>query len=262
MLFVYLIAITNLCLLAKSNVIHMVIHVDIRHVGSLIPFGLARHIIRDDLPVDGEVLKTNVLHFSAWVITSYDAHVWLFASISDVAKRDVLDASAWGGAILLVEANSNIEEHALADVLYVEVLEGDVLYQDVVAIIDADAPLVVYLVLGMFQDVDSIIDHVGDFLILWGFAMKTDHDRVSNVCPIHTVLDGDVLATAMIVLAGAIDGGAVVAGTSEEVLLVDVVAGESIAPSIPAHHLGVLHLSQASESDAEHGDVRTISFLC
>jgi len=67
---------------------------------------------------------------------------------------------------------------------------------------------------------------------------------MSYVSPIYAILDGDVLATTMVVLAGAVDGGAVVAGASEEVLLMHVVAGEdvkSVAPTIPAHHLGILY---------------------
>ena len=128
----------------------MVVYVDIRHICRLVPFWLSRHVIRNHLAVDGEVLETNVLHFAALVVTGDDAHVRSFSSVGDVAQGDVLDATSWGRTVLLVEAYAHVEEHTLADIVDAEVLEGNALYQDVVAIVDADAALIVYLVLGMF----------------------------------------------------------------------------------------------------------------
>ena len=128
----------------------MVVYVDIRHICRLVPFWLSRHVIRNHLAVDGEVLETNVLHFAALVVTGDDAHVRSFSSVGDVAQGDVLDTSAWCRTVLLVEAYAHVEEHTLADIVDAEVLEGNALYQDVVAIVDADAALIVYLVLGMF----------------------------------------------------------------------------------------------------------------
>ena len=240
---------------------YMVVHIDIRHVGSLIPLWLSRHIIRNHLAVDGEVLETDVLHLAALVVTGNDAHVRLLTGIGDIAEGDVLDASAWGRTVLLVEANAHVEEHSLADVFDAEILESNALYQDVVAIVDADAPLIVYLVLGMLQDVDVIVEHVGDVFVLRSLAVQAYHDRMSYVCPHDEVLDGDVLATAMIVLAGAIDGGTVVAGAGKEMFLVDVVAGEdveAVAPAIPAHHLGILHGYGITATDWQLGSERTV----
>ena len=255
MLFVLLI------LFAKSDVIHVVVHVDIRHICGLVPFWLSRHIIRNHLAVDGEVLETDVLHLAALVVTGDDAHVGSFSGVGDVAQGDILDASAWGRTVLLVEAYAHVEEHSLADVFDAEVLEGDALYQDVVAIVDADAALIVYLVLGMLQDVDVIVEHVGDVFVLWSLAVQAYHDRMSHVCPHHEILDGDVPATAVIVLAGTVDGGAVVAGTCKEMFLVDVVAGkdvETIAPAIPAHHLGILHGHGIATADRQLGGERAV----
>lgn len=255
MLFVLLI------LFAKSDVIHMVVHIDIRHVGSLVPLWLSRHIIRNHFTINREVLEEDVFHLAALVVTGDDAHVGSFSGIGDVAQGNILDASAWGRTVLLVEAYTHVEEHSLADVFDAEVLEGDALYQDVVAIVDADAALIVYLVLGMLQDVDVIIEHIADFLVLRRLAVQTYHDGVSYVCPHHEILDGDVPATAMIVLAGAVDGRAVVAGTCKEMLLVDVVAGkdvETIAPAIPAHHLGILHGYGIAATDRQLGGERAV----
>ena len=184
----------------------MVVHVDFCHICGFVPLWLSRHIIRNHLAVDGEVLKADVLHLAALVVTGNDAHVRLLTGIGDIAEGDVLDATAWGRTVLLVEAYAHVEEHTLADIVDAEVLESNALYQDVVAIVDADAALIVYLVLGMLQDIDVIIEHVGDVLVLWSLAVQAYHDRMSHVCPHDEVLDGDVLATAMIVLAGAIDG--------------------------------------------------------
>ena len=129
----------------------MVIHVDICHICRLIPFWLSCHIIRNHLAVDREVLEAYVFYLAALVVTSYDAHIRsILARIGNVAKSDVLDTSAWCRTIFLVEADADVEEHSLADVVDAEVLEGNALYQDVVAIVDADAALIVYLVLGMF----------------------------------------------------------------------------------------------------------------
>ena len=82
----------------------MVVHIDICHVGSLIPLWLSRHIIRNHLAVDGEVLKADVLHLAALVVTGDDTHVGSFSGIGDIAEGDVLDATAWGRTVLLVEA--------------------------------------------------------------------------------------------------------------------------------------------------------------
>ena len=91
--------------------------------------------------------------------------------------------------------------------------------------------------------------------------MQADHDRMSHVCPHHEVLDGNVPATAMIVLAGAVDGGTIVAGTCKEMLLIHVVAGkdvESVAPTIPAHHLGILHGYGIAAADRQLGGERSV----
>ena len=117
----------------------MVVHVDVRHVGGLVPLWLSWHIVCNHLSIDGEVLKADVLYLATLVITSDDTHVRLLTGIGDIAQGDVLDATARSGAILLVEANSHVDNHALADVVDMEVLEGNALHQDVVAIVDADA---------------------------------------------------------------------------------------------------------------------------
>ena len=107
----------------------MVIHVDIRHICGLVPLWFPRHVIRNHLAVDGEVLETNVLHLAALVVTGYDAHIRsILARIGDVAESDVFDTSAWCRTIFLVEADADVEEHSLADIVDAEVLECNALY--------------------------------------------------------------------------------------------------------------------------------------
>ena len=239
----------------------MVVHVDICHICGLVPLWLSRHIIRNHFTINREVLEADVFHLAALVVTGDDAHVGSFSGVGDVAQGDVLDATARGRTVLLVETYAHVEEHTLADMVDAEVLEGNALYQDVVAIVDADAALIVYLIFCVLQDVDVIIEHVGDVLVLWSLAVQAYHDRMSHVCPHHEVLDGNVPATAVIVLAGAVDGGTVVAGTCKEMLLIDVVAGkdvEAVAPAIPAHHLGILHGYGIAAADRQLGGERTI----
>ena len=77
----------------------------------------------------------------------------------------------------------------------------------------------------------------------------------------HLAVDGDVPATAMIVLTGTVDGRTVVAGTCKEMLLIHVVAGkdiEAIAATIPAHHLGILHGYGITATDWQLGSERTV----
>ena len=77
----------------------------------------------------------------------------------------------------------------------------------------------------------------------------------------HLAVDGDVPATAMIVLTGTVDGRTVVAGTCKEMLLIHVVAGkdvEAVAPTIPAHHLGILHGYGIAATDWQLGSERTV----
>lgn len=97
-----------------------------------------------------------------------------------------------------------------------KVLEANVLHRDVVAVVYAYATLIVYLVFCMFKNFYAVVQHVVNHFVLGSFAVQTYHDRMSHVSPHHKVLDSDVAATAMIILSGAIDSGAVVAGACKE----------------------------------------------
>ena len=88
----------------------MVVHVDISHICGFVPLRFSRHIIRNQLAVDGEVLETDVFHLAALVVTSDDTHVRSFSSVGDVAQGDVLDATSWGRTVLLVEAYAHVEK--------------------------------------------------------------------------------------------------------------------------------------------------------
>jgi hypothetical protein len=114
----------------------MVIHVDICHICRLIPFWLSCHIIRNHLAVDREVLEAYVFYLAALVVTSYNAHIRsILARIGNVAKSDVLDTSAWCRTIFLVEADADVEEHSLADVVDV----ASVIQEDYIPMLTSNA---------------------------------------------------------------------------------------------------------------------------
>lgn len=119
-------------------------------------------------------------------------------------------------SILLVVAHTNVEEHSTTNIVNVEVLERNVLHRDVVAVVYANATLIVYLIFCMFKNLDAVVQHIVYQFVLGSFAVQTYHDRVSHVSPHHKVLDSDIAATAMIFLASAIDSRAVVTGACKE----------------------------------------------
>ena len=225
---------------------------DVGHVAGLIPARFAGHVVGDERAVDGEVFEAEVFHTARLVIAGDDAYAWLPPAVVDVAEGDVADAAARPVAVFSVEAHAEVEEHALADALDVEILKGEAVDEDVVAVVDADAALIVNLVLSVFEDVDAVVDDVGNLFGLRSLAVKADHDGVGHVGPKDAVADADVAATSTVVLARAVDGGAVVAGACEEVVLPDVVAGEdveSVAPAVPAHHFGIAYGDRVAAAD-------------
>lgn len=155
-----------------------------------------------------------------------------------------MNAATGSVAILAVVAHAEVEEHALVDVVDADVAEGHVAHGDVVAVVDGDAPLVINLLLALLKDVDVVVHHLLDDLIPLNVAMQANHDGMGHVGPIHGVCHADVVASAVVVLAGAIDGGAIVACATKHVVVAHVVAGKdihAIAPPIPTDDLGVAH---------------------
>lgn len=218
---------------------------EVGHVSRLIPFRLALHVVRDEPPVDGEVLESHVSHHVAVVVTSYDAYVGLLPGVADVAKRDVLYAAPRPVAVFAVEAHTEVHYHAAVDVLYVEIVEKDVTDKDVVAVVDGYAALIVHLLLALLKDVNVFVHHVAYLLVLRCLAVQPYHDGMRYIGPVDIVADSDVMARAVVLLSGAIYSGAVVACAREEMALPHVARREdveAVAPSVPTHHLGVAHL--------------------
>ena len=81
--------------LAECQSFYMIVDVDVSHVGSLVPSWFAGHVVRYEFAVDCKVLKANVLHHTALVVTGYYTHIGSRATIGDVAQRNVLNASSW-----------------------------------------------------------------------------------------------------------------------------------------------------------------------
>lgn len=218
----------------------------VEHVRGLVPFGLARHVIADLLAVDDKVLEPDVADHTVVVVAGNDAHVGFCPCVADVSERDVFDASSRSCAVFAVEADTEVEEHAFADALDMDIVEEHVVDEDVVAVVDTNAALIVDLVLCVVEDVNVCIAYVRDLFLFFGLTVKSYHYGMGDIGPVDSVRDVDITARAMIALARAVDGGAVVARAGEEVVLTDVRGSEdvkAVAPSIPAHDLTVAHFN-------------------
>lgn len=196
------------------------------HIGEvrgLVPFGLARHIVGDLLAVDDEIVEVDAGDRTAVVVTRDERHAGMGALIGDVAQGDVANAATGRMAVLLVVAHAEVEEIAQADILDANVAEGDAVDEDIVAVVDGYAALIVYLPLVLLEDVDVVVDHVSDGLVLLDVAVESNHDGVGHVSPVYGVVYTDVAAAAMIVLSRAVDGGAVITGPTEDMIIIDMV---------------------------------------
>ena len=228
----------------------------VEHVRGLVPFGLTRHIVGNLLTIDDKVLEPDVADHTVVVVAGNDAHVGFCPCVGDVSERDVFDASSRSCAVFAVEADTEVEEHAFTDVLDVDVVEEHVMDEDVVAVVDTDAALIVDLVLCVVENVNVCISHVGDFFLFFGLTVESDHDGVSDVSPVDSISDVDIPAGAVVAFACAIDRGAVVARAGEEMMLANIRGSKdvkAIAPSIPAHNLTVAYFYRFAATD---GDLR------
>lgn len=218
----------------------------VEHVRGLVPFGLTRHIVGNLLTIDDKVLKTDVANHAVVIVTGNDAHVGFCPCVGDVSERDVFDASSRSCAVFAVEADTEVEEHAFADALDMDIVEEHVVDEDVVAVVDTNAALIVDLVLCVVEDVNVCIAYVRDLFLFFGLTVKADHDGVGDIGPVDGVGDVDITAGAVISLACAVDRGTVVARAGKEMALPDVRGSEdvkAVAPSIPAHDLTVAHFN-------------------
>ena len=91
--------------------------------------------------------------------------------------------------------------------------------------------------------------------------MQSDHDGMGHIGPVDGIGDPDVAAAAVVAQTSAVDGGAVVAGAAEHVVVTDVVGREyihAIAPPVPTHDLGIAHLYGVAATDRELRGERSV----
>ena len=113
----------------------------------------------------------------------------------------------------------------------------------------------------MLKYFDSVVQHIVNHLVFGSLAVQAYHNRMCNISPHYEVFNGDISASAMISFACTVDGRAVVAGACKEMLLVDVVACEdvkTVAPTIPAHHLCILHRYRVAATNRQLSGKRTV----
>ena len=127
----------------------MVPDVDGYVVGGGVPPWLPGHVVVERPSVDFEVLEAYVADFSLRVVAVDDGEVGLWPVVAYVFEGDVLDGSSRRLAVLLVVADLDVEDAALADLLDAYVVEGDVADEVVVSGIDGEASLVVHLWLSL-----------------------------------------------------------------------------------------------------------------
>ncbi len=175
-------------LLSECDRIHMLTDEDISIVGSFIPFQLVWHVVANDASIDVQIFKTYIPNTALFIITADDRHLRAHTAITDVAECDILDATARCIAVLLIPTDSQIHQHAIRQTFYSDVLERQAFHQDVVTVIDADATLIVYLVLWVFKYINIIVKHILYRLVLLYVPMQSYHDGMGNVGPVDSIM--------------------------------------------------------------------------
>ena len=230
-------------LFLKYHVLHMVIDEYVAHVGSLVPLGLAWHVIVDGLAVDLESLEGDVAHCADGVVAEDEGHAWLvmvdaflstMAVVAYVAEVYVLHSSSWGRAIFGVVADFYLKYGALMDVFDAYVVEGDIFHEVVVTTVDGEASLVVYLRLALAEDVDIVISEANDAVHALGVAVDADEDGVCHVGPEGGVGHAHIAHAAAESLACSIGCGAVVAVAAEDTVVEHIAGGEDIEAVAPS----------------------------
>ena len=130
-----------------------------------------------------------------------------------------------------MKEDAQVDELALAEVFYADILEADVADEVVVSYVDGKASLIVHLLFFMVQDVDVDVVQVFHDFILLGIAVQSDKDGVGYVRPERGVLHGDVPAPAIESHTGGIHGGTVIGIAAEHAVEQYVVAGKQFIPS-------------------------------
>lgn len=79
-----------------------------RRVRRFIPFRLIGHFIPDHLTVYDRIFEADVLYFLFFVVSGNDGQFGIFSRIDDVFEHNILNASAWEFAVLLIEKDAQV----------------------------------------------------------------------------------------------------------------------------------------------------------
>ena len=152
------------------------------------------------------------------------------------------------------------------------VVEGDIFHEVVVATVDGEASLVVYLRLALAEDVDIVISEAYNAVHALGVAVDADEDGVCHVCPEGGVGHAHIAHAAAESLACGVGCGAVVAVAAEDTVVEHVAGGEdveTVAPSgmgdavdfVECHSLAAAD-GAGAEGDAVDEDVGAAVDMC
>lgn len=115
------------------------------HIACFVPCRFAGHVVGDNRTIDAEVLEADVSYQAVAVVADDVRQFGMCAVVSDILEQDVLDASSGSGTILLIIENAEVDQLSPAEILDADILETYVTHQVVVACIDCQAALVIYL---------------------------------------------------------------------------------------------------------------------
>lgn len=140
---------------------------DACHISCFIPFRFIRHVIINHFTVYLQVLKTNVFHFPFFVIAYNHGNFRILPRVGDVFKQNVFNASTGSCAVLLIKEDAQVDQLALSEILYPDILKTDIANQVIVSRIDGEAALIIQLLFFMIQNIYiDIIQVFQNFRIL------------------------------------------------------------------------------------------------
>lgn len=213
----------------------MVAHEHGNVIGSGVPRGLTRHLVMDEPAVNLQTLEGNVANLTLFVVAIDDGEaMWHFSIIADIAEGDVLYTTSRSGAVFVVPTHFHLCDATLLYLLYTDIVEGDVANQVIIAAIDGQTTLIVYLWFGLSEDVEVLVAQVLNSVAAFRIAVQTYHYGMRNVGPKRGVAHGHIADIAIETLAGGVCCGAVVGVAAEHAVEEDVrTAAENVKSVAP-----------------------------
>ena len=130
--------------------------------------------------------------------------------VRDIAEGNIVYASARSLAIFVIEADLQVDELTLAEILDTDILEQDIPHEDVVSAIDGHTSLIINLFFAMVKNVDVFVNKILDDFIPGYVTVEPDHYRMCHIGPEGGVLHCDIAASALVPKPCCIDSGAIV----------------------------------------------------